>query len=326
MTETDFTTLIKAKVKPRSTVIIAVSGGADSIYLLQRCLALSKKIPFRIVVAHVNHGLRAKASDGDAVFVRRMAKKHRLAYEATTLKIKGKKNLEALGRNKRYQFFEKIRKKWKADWVLTAHHLNDNIETVFFNLIRGAHFSGLKGIETVSPERHLLRPMLALTKSEILEYLTAKKIDHREDESNNDLEFSRNWLRQKIIPLFRKINRNFEVTLRENLRNFAETADLLEHQSAVWLHQHAKNLSFPLDAFLKEHPAFRKNVLIHLYKRLYRSTKKLTQKHVQEIIKVLEQRRANRKKEFGTDYFILIDRKGGQGQRHVVIRLKKSQK
>ena len=160
-------------------MILGVSGGPDSVYLLNLCLQAAKKRHFKIIVAHVNHRLRGKASDGDeAFFVRSLCAKEKLRFELKKLgKITG--NLEEGSRNARYAFFEKLRQKYNANWIITAHHHGDNVETVLYNLVRGSFLSGLKGMDPVAPERYLLRPLLGITKNEILAFLHGEKIDYR---------------------------------------------------------------------------------------------------------------------------------------------------
>ncbi len=271
-----------------------------------------------MTVAHVNHGLRGKESDGDEKFVKNLCAQNHIPFHVISLDLKNikkkgaknaAKNLEEEGRDARYEYFESLRKKTGAQWILTAHHLNDNIETMLFNLIRGAHFNGIKGMEVVSPGRHLLRPLLGVTKREILDYLKKHRIAHRHDASNDNTDFSRNWLRKNIIPLFPKLNANFEQTFKETLHNLSQTTRYLEEQCEKWLEAQAKphlkqKLTIDLDAFLKEHRAFQKHLLVHLYKTIHKSTKRLTNKHLEEVLSVLHLRRANRKKEFGPGSFI----------------------
>lgn len=310
----DFTKNITEYVSPKSSLILGVSGGADSVYLFERCLQMSKRVPFTMTVAHVNHGLRGKESDKDEIFVENLCKKNRVPFRAIHLDLKKKsskkiaRNLEEAGRDARYKFFESLRKRTGAEWVLTAHHLNDNIETMLFNLIRGAHFNGIKGMEVASSGRHLLRPLLGITKREILGYLKKHKIAHRHDESNDNTDFSRNWLRKNIIPLFPKLNPNFEQTFRETLHNLSQTTQYLEEQCEKWIKKNGKKMAIDLDAFLAEHRAFQKHLLVHWYKTIHKSTKKLTNKHLEEILSVLRHRRANRKKEFGPGSFIGVVR------------------
>ncbi len=307
----EFVKNIVENVKPGSTLVLGISGGPDSMYLLDRCLQLRSKLRLKIIVAHVNHGLRDKASDTDEKFVEKFCKRNKIPFHIEHLHLKKNGhsgNLEETGREARYKFFENVRKNSKAEWIVIAHHLNDNIETMLFNLIRGAHFNGIKAMAITSPSRRLLRPMLGITKEEILSYLKKQRIAFRLDASNNDTDFSRNWLRKNIIPLFPKLNANFEQTLKETLHNFAQTSEFLEQHTAKWLKKNGKNLMIELDAFLEEHAAFQKQILVHLYKKVHDSTKKLTNKHLDEILLVLQKRQANRKKEFGDDTFIEVVR------------------
>ncbi len=320
-----FSKTISDNIKANSALILGISGGPDSVFLLHQCLEINKKYGFKLIVAHVNHGLRPKNSERDADFVEKLAKKNHLTFESIKLNLaaKQKHGFEEAGRILRYEFFEKLRKKHKAAWILTAHHLDDNIETVLFNLIRGANLTGLKGMETVSSKKHLLRPMLRLSKAEIVRYLQQRKITYKIDETNENLNFSRNWLRKKVIPLFKKINGSFEKTFASNIENFADLADFLSTCSAEWLKKHTPKNGFLLDEFLQIHPALQKNILVHLYKKTHGSTRQLTNKNLREILRVLQQKKANCKKEFGPGYFMSIIR-NAKNQR--IVTLKKNPK
>jgi len=314
--EDEFVKNIFENVKPKNTLILGISGGADSVYLLHRFLEIQKARPelqLKLIIAHLNHGLRAKDSDTDEKFVKNLAKKNGIKFLNKKLNLKKSKsffsksknsgNLEEAGREARYDFFEQLRKRFKANWIVTAHHLNDNIETMLFNLIRGAHLSGIKAMEVTLPSRHLLRPMLGLTKQEILDYLEQNHIEFRTDATNDNTDFSRNWLRHKILPLFPKLNANFEQTFKETLKNLAETSKYLDEKSLEWLN---KNTPIELDKFLSEHHVFQKQLLVQLYKKIHGSTKKLTTKHLNEILQVLNQRKSNTKKEFGPKTMIEV--------------------
>jgi len=312
-TNDEFVKNVTKNVAPGSTLIVGVSGGPDSMYLLHRCMELSENMRLKLIVAHVNHGLRDKESDVDEKFVKEVCEKNGLKFKNLRINLKkSRANVEEAGRDARYNFFETLRKQHKATWILTAHHLNDNIETMLFNLIRGAHLSGIKAMEVTSPARHLMRPMIGIPRKEILEYLKKHRIKSRQDSSNENLELSRNWLRKKIIPLFKNINPNFEKTFKETLHNLAQTSGYLEHQSVEWLKKHssviANNLHISLNRFVKEHPAFQKHLLVHLYKKIHGSTNKLTNKHLEEILKVLHLQRGNVKKEFGGKTFLEVVR------------------
>ncbi len=340
--EKDFKEILNTYLKKNSTIIVGVSGGPDSVYLLTHLLPFCQNKKIKIVVAHVNHGLRGKESDQEEKFVKNMAKKMELVFESSQLYLnkifKSKKaksglkspgNLEEIARQKRYDFFKKLREKYKADYILIAHHLNDNIETALFNLIRGASFQGIKGMQIYSKESHVLRPMLHLPKTEILTYLKEQNLEYHLDSSNLDLNFSRNLLRQKVIPFFKKINPGFEKTFQENLQNFTQVAEYIEEKSTFWLTQNYKNNHFPLSEFLELPSFLKKNVLVQIYKNTYGSTHKLTLTQINEIIKVLNLQKANRKKEFGSDFFIEVTKQNQNSMRQVKLHrkpLKKSQK
>lgn len=293
-------------IKKGDTIIIGVSGGPDSLYLLIQCLNLKKIYPFKIIIAHVNHKRRGSASDKDEYFVQSLSKKHGLIFELKKTQKIGKGNVEEEMRNERYDFFEKLRKKYKARWILTAHHRDDNIETVLFHIARGSFLGGLKGMEMYSEKRHLLRPLLQTSKSEILTYLHDNHFKYRVDKTNKDTKFSRNALRHKIIPLFQTINPNFQQTFAKNLQDLGASARFIDQYSEKWLKKNQKKQGISLKKLLEEDPIIQKNIVAYIYKSLYGSSNKFNQKHLEQILKLLHQQKSNRKKEFGDNYFIGI--------------------
>lgn len=313
-----FSQNIQENVAPGSTLILGISGGADSMYLLTRCLEIQN---FKIVVAHINHGLRGKDSNNDEKFVKNLCEKIGVPFYVQQLQLK--KKSEEAGRDARYKFFEELRKKLKAQWILTAHHLNDNIETVLFNLVRGAHFNGLKGMRVSSPERHLLRPMLGITKKEILANLKSQNISYRLDNSNNNTDFSRNLLRKKILPLLEKINPNFEKTFKATINSLLQTNNYLEVQCKEWLQQNSANLGIDLEKFHQEDEGFQKLLLVHLYKTHHRSTKKLTTQHLQEVLNTIHLRQSGKKKEFGDKTFLELTRDQKNSQHYIRLTTRK---
>ncbi len=304
---------LQNQIPKRSKIILAVSGGPDSVYLLMQCLELRKTLPFSLLVAHVNHGLRGKESDGDEQFVRKLCQKYDLpfySHRANLMKKRG--NIEELGRMARYQFFEQLRQKHQAKWILTGHHLNDNVETALFNLIRGSSCSGIKGMSEKDPLRHIMRPLLNVSRQEILHFLEKHAIDYRLDPSNQDLKYSRNLLRIKVIPLLKKINTNFEQTFASNLENFTEMAGYFEKRSETWLKKNQikefPHPAYPLTRFQKEPVFFQKTLLAALYKKTYGSTQGLSQVQIQEILKVFSRQKNNLQKEFGSSFRIKLAR------------------
>lgn len=296
-------------LKPGQTVILAISGGPDSVFLLHQLLLSPLKL--KIILAHLNHNLRGSASQADQKFVEKLARQHELKLEISQTHLLAKKgNLEENARRARYAFFQKILIKHQADWILTAHHLNDQVETILFNLSRGVLGNGINGIQNVNNEQKILRPLLNLPKTEILKWLKQKKISYRLDSSNRDQKFSRNRLRLKVIPELEKINPNFLQTFQESLQNLQAAQQFLQLAVENWLKKNllpAKSpiqFSFSLDNFLKQPPILQKNLLQNLFRQI--NQKSLTKQQTQEILKTLSQQKSNRRKEFGKNHQIMI--------------------
>jgi len=300
--------ILQAHIAQDDTIIIGVSGGPDSVYLLLQALQYTKKI----IIAHLDHQTRGKESKKDAEFTHSLAKKNNLPFEIKKIPKKTKGNTEEYFRNQRYAFFEAVRKKYKAKWILTAHHLNDNIETVLFNLAKGSSIDGLSGMEMVDPDRKLLRPLLFTPKETILKYLEETKTPYKEDQTNKDTAYARNRVRHNVIPELKTINSSLEQTLAQNIANLQELKAYLREMSASWIEQHSQERTISLKAFQKLHPAMQKNVLFRLYENYHGQGKRLNQSHLNQILKIVHQSRTNRKKEFGKGCTLLITKENGE--------------
>ena len=187
-------------VAPGETVICAVSGGADSMALLFAMLLLKEKLEIRVEAAHFNHHLRGEESDGDEAFVRRICQAWQVPLTVGGEQVvPGKKGLEAAAREARYSFFRTLSGK-----IATAHTADDNAETVLLHLVRG---TGLKGLGAIAPvSGRVIRPMLDVTRQEVLAFLAAYHINYREDSSNAGDDFLRNRLRHRVMPLLKAEN------------------------------------------------------------------------------------------------------------------------
>ncbi len=205
---------------PGQTVLVAVSGGVDSMVLLHLFFALSAKHQWRVVVIHFNHQLRGEASDADETFVRQTAQALRLPFLAgrgnvRRVQQRKKISLEMAARWLRYRFFISAARKFKAHTVALAHHADDQIELFFLRLLRGSGGLGLAGMEWASqlpthPKLQVVRPLLGLPKSTLQAYALQKKINFREDTSNTQLDIPRNRIRHELLPL---LARNYQPAL-----------------------------------------------------------------------------------------------------------------
>lgn len=220
-------------LSPGDKVVVAFSGGADSMALLD-ILANFTDFPLQLVIAHLNHCLRGNESDEDENFARTIAGKYALPLEITRIDIKAiaarqRLSLEEAGRNERRAFFLDVARKHAAVAVALGHHSDDQAETVLMRLVRGAAGSGLAGMKPKPPGSIFLRPLLCLSRLDIEGYLRKGLLPWREDSSNTDTAFLRNRIRHELLPLLKSYNP--EITRRLNLMAEALAADeeLLEN-------------------------------------------------------------------------------------------------
>jgi tRNA(Ile)-lysidine synthase len=185
--------------------VVAVSGGADSVALL--CALSADPPPGGLVVAHLNHQLRGPASDADASFVAGLLPQLPHHIEAIDVRVKAAgDNLEAAARQLRYDFLSRVAASVSAGWVATGHTLDDQAETVLHRLMRGTGLRGLRGIAAarqLTPGVRLVRPLLTVSREDVIAYLRAIDQPWREDETNRDPAFTRNRIRHELIPLLR---------------------------------------------------------------------------------------------------------------------------
>ena len=211
-----------AMVQPGDRVICAVSGGADSVALLWAFYLLKDKLDIKLECAHYNHGLRGEESDRDQAFVEALCASLDIPCHIGSGQVKtGDKGLEAAARDARYAFLRSLPGK-----VATAHTADDNAETVLMHLVRGTGLKGLGGISPVSG--NVIRPMLSVTRSQVLAFLEEYNAHYVEDSSNGTDAFLRNRLRHHVMPLLQEENPRFAQNLSEMAQSLRNDSALLD--------------------------------------------------------------------------------------------------
>jgi len=193
-------------LKEEDVIIAACSGGPDSMCLLNVLNSLKKDLNLKIICAHVNHGLREE-SKKEAEFVKEYCYKNNLTFEYFVIDgYKNNKFSEQEGRNKRYEFFEKLVFKHKAKFLMTAHHGDDLTETILMRIVRGSNLKGYAGISKIleNPNYKIVRPLLTISKDMILNYLDENDIPYVVDNSNEDEKYTRNRFRKHMLPELKK--------------------------------------------------------------------------------------------------------------------------
>lgn len=213
----------------REKILLAVSGGIDSVVMLN----LFYQSKFKFGIAHVNFKLRGKESDEDECFVKTIAEEykvpcHSISFDTKPYAQQNKLSIQMAARELRYQFFEKIRKEQDYQHIATAHHLNDQIETLFINLLRKTGISGLRGM--LPKQNFLIRPLLFAKKKDIVNYQKKHNLSFREDLSNFSNKYLRNKIRNQLLPVFEEFDKNYLDLLFENMIHLRESEQIYHQQ------------------------------------------------------------------------------------------------
>ncbi|MCQ2327592.1 MAG: tRNA lysidine(34) synthetase TilS [Bacteroidales bacterium] len=203
-------------------ILLAVSGGVDSMVMTD----LFVKSGYKFSMAHCNFYLRGEESNRDEAFVREYAKKNNIElfvqdFDTYSYMDKEKKSLEMSARELRYDWFKRIAEENGFNYLATAHHADDSIETFLINLLRGTGIAGLHGI--LPKSGYIIRPLLFVGRKKITEYSQRNNIDFVEDSTNKDTKFTRNKIRNEIVPLLKDISPNFDVVLKKDIERLRET-------------------------------------------------------------------------------------------------------
>ena len=260
----------KSLVRKGGKVLLTVSGGLDSTTMAH--LFAGSGIPFGI--AHCNFSLRGKESDGDQLFVEKLAKKlnvefHTVQFRTKEFAKKNKLSVQEAARNLRYEWFEKIRHDFHYDVIATAHHRDDSTETFFINLIRGTGTAGLKGIPVKNGK--IIRPLLFSGRTEIESWAKKKKIKFREDSSNADDAYLRNSIRHHLLPYFKANETKFDEKIQDAMGYFEFIDGFIRKNLNEWKKNNVRRLNdhneaIPLNKLRKqESPDRFLSLLLHSY-------------------------------------------------------------
>ena len=284
-------------------VIVAVSGGPDSMALLNALINLKEKLGCSLYVAHVNHMIR-EVADSETEYVQEFCKSREIEcfvkkVDVISLANEKKIGTEEAGRNVRYEFFDEIFNKINADKIAIAHNANDNAETVLMNVLRGSGISGLKGIEPIRDNK-FIRPLIEIERADIEKYCEEKTLNPKFDESNKDNTYTRNKIRNVLIPFLKEefnpsivegLNRLSDLASKEN--KYVENIVNEEYLKILLSNENNKivlNLKEfnVLDNFIKG-----KIILLCVF-NLFGNTKGIEKKHIEDIIKLCERNIGNK--------------------------------
>jgi tRNA(ile)-lysidine synthase len=289
-------------IEKNDKIVIGVSGGPDSICLLHVLYGLKEKLGIEIVVAHVNHMLRDVA-DLETEYVQSFCKKLGIecyVKKADILEISKtqKKGTEEVGRQVRYDFFDEVAKKTNSNKIATAHNSNDRAETVILNILRGSGLSGLKGIEPIRDNKYI-RPLINTDRQDIEIYCNDNKLEPKYDKTNNENIYTRNKVRNTVIPYIKKefnpniiktINRLSSLATEENEYLQAITKQEFENL----LIEKTENIILDLHKFNSLNLVIKRRLILYTINEVLHTTNGIEKVNIDDIIKLCKNNIGNK--------------------------------
>jgi len=291
------------QIKSGDTIVVGVSGGPDSICLLNVLKNLQNELKINIVVAHINHMIR-KEADSETVFVQDFCEQRDIkcfVKKADVLQIAKEKKLgtEEVGRKIRYDFFEEVKNLVGGNKIATAHNANDNAETVLMNFLRGSGSTGLKGIEPIRDNK-LIRPIIECTRQEIEQYCNEKGLNPKYDKTNQENIYTRNKIRNMLIPY---IQENFNPNIIETINRMSHiiATDEMYFKSIVkqsyketFISRTEKEIILDLKKFNVLEKVIKSRLIIYTINELLGTTNGIEKIHIEDVIKLCKNNIGNK--------------------------------
>ena len=283
-------------IEDRDKIVLAVSGGPDSISMLNILNNFKKEkiLNFDFCVAHVNHMIRKEAKE-DEMFVKAYCEKNDISFYSKSIDVKklannNKIGTEEAGRNARYEFFDEILRKTNSDRIAIAHNKNDKAETIIMNILRGSGISGLKGIE--AKRGKYIRPLIECERFEIEKYCEGKNLKPRIDKTNFENIYTRNKIRNVVIPY---IEKEFNPNIIETLNRLSEVVSdeenyiekvVLNKFKEILISARENEIVLDLKEFNNEEKVIKSRIVLYTITRLFGTSKEIAKVHIDDIIKL----------------------------------------
>lgn len=277
-------------------LVIGVSGGPDSMALLSVAIKLKKAMDINVICAHVNHNSGRPGQYEDQEFVRKYCRENGITFESMIIEEYGDDNFHNEARSIRYNYFEKLIKKYNAKFLFTAHHGDDLIETILMRIVRGSTLRGYSGFSKVVDMGNykIIRPFIELTKDDIIEYNKKNKISYKEDCSNKKDVYTRNRYRKYIVPGLKKE----DIKVHQKFYKFSQT--LLEYNNYIdkevikIMNKVCPENVINIEEFLKQDHIIQMKIIYSLLEKIYQDDLMLiTDKHAELICELIKSNKSN---------------------------------
>ena len=277
-------------IKKGESVLLALSGGSDSVCLLHILNELKDELGFSLYACHLNHSIRDEA-DSDEEFVKSLCRGlgiecFSLKRDIKTLAKEGKLSEELVGRNERYKFFDEIINKHNIDLIATAHNKNDVAETILMHIFRGCGIDGQKGI--AYRRQNIIRPLLDCEKKEIESFCEDNGFSYVYDKTNNEAIYTRNKIRLNIIPEIEKINIGFINTLVKNSKIIKDDAQFLNEEARKLFDLNYKDGKLDVSGIKNSHIALLRRVILLLHQEHFGNALNMQSNHIESVIKLIK--------------------------------------
>ena len=280
-------------IRRSDLIVVAVSGGPDSVCLLNILQELKDELGIELVVAHFNHGLRPGEDEAETRFVESLALSYNLPFEEkrVNLSIKaGNSSFEEMARHARYIFLEEVKERLAAQKIAVGHNLNDQAETLLMRLFRGSGPSGLAGIPPCR-DKGIIRPLIEISSDKLESYLDGRNLTYMTDSSNLETRYLRNKIRLDLLPRLKKYQPRIVELLGQTAEIMRNDEAWLEIKAADWVKAKAKikidgEIHFPLSSFLKLPYALKNRVARYIIKMAVGNLRGVSLRHIEAINQV----------------------------------------
>ena len=282
-------------VEKNSTIVIGCSSGPDSMALFDMLLKKREEYNLKLICAHVNHNLRTQSKE-EAIFMKAFCKENDVLFEYLLIDNYGDDNFHNEARNIRYNFFEEVVKKYDADYLMTAHHGDDLIETILMRISRGSSLKGYSGFqkEVEKDGYKIVRPLIDMTKEDLLEYNRENKVQYFIDSSNEKMKYTRNRYRANVLPFLKSEDPNIHLKYLKFSEDLDRAYQIVEREKQKVLKKVTKEGKIIIDLFKQVDSYFQKEILYSLINKFYEDDLILiTDHHIDLIMKMLESKKAN---------------------------------
>ena len=310
---------------PDKYIIVGVSAGPDSMALLHMLMNNTKK---EIVCVHINHNVR-NTSNEEENYLKSYCHEHNITFESMKIEKYSKNNFENEAREKRYAFYEEILNKYHSHYLFLAHHGDDLIETIMMKIVRGSNLEGYAGIKTYSKQKNytIVRPLLNLTKEDILIYNKENNIKYYIDNTNDDITYTRNRYRKKVLPILKEEDNNVHLKFLKYSNTLQEYYNYVEDITKEKVNKDYKNNIISISKFKNEHQLIQKNIIFNILSNIYDNEANIIKdNHIEAIINLINNSEPNKTINLPNEYiarksydYIYIEKSNSKEENYKVL-------